>query len=396
MGKDSLLKATSKKPAGKTGPEKKKKTRPKSSAINAKAASKRPKQAADTRKAARKPAAAKKVSGVKAKASPRGTAKKATPAAKKVRLPQKLALKQFDRWRPKSPYQADAKKEQSQIPAAPPFVSTKDKNETERIRGLLFKQFDSSEPADQSQKPGQKKDSVRTDIEAEPNTASTVAPPDIVKTDPVFRTTIYLVAGIVVLLAMVIAASISNRANFYLTSVNGAVEVWQGTFAPLGKERIIILPGSQTPAKLKAVYTKNEAFSFVFSHYLEKADMLLDGTGMPDFEGIKLYLDMARSYAVNETHHAAAASRINTIDLMTYLYKADVAASKGTGKDYQEALVFLKKAAALKLDNSQMELVKKKIQSVEDLKAKIDKAPPASPQQPAEKPPAITPPRAKP
>jgi hypothetical protein len=96
---------------------------------------------------------------------------------------------------------------------------------------------------------------------------------------------------------------------------------------------------------------------------------------------------MARTYAVTEAQRAAVGSRLNSIDLMTYLYKADVAASKGTVSGLEEALKDLNLAAALKLDAGQSELVAKKIQAVKDLQARLKSPQP----EPVKKPAAVPP-----
>lgn len=64
---------------------------------------------------------------------------------------------------------------------------------------------------------------------------------------------------------------------------------------------------------------------------------------MPDFSGIKLYLKKALSYGVTDEMRQAAFNRLNTIDMMIYLYKADVAASKGTLADFKKALEYMKR-----------------------------------------------------
>ena len=393
MGKDSLLKSTSKKSPAKSEQGEKKKPRPKTTLSEPKAVSKPPKTkvAAAPRKVARKStpskksAAARKGSGAKTRTVPRSAARKAGSAARKDTKPMKLVLKQFDRWKPEKPFKVDPKKRQRQIPPAPPYISGKDGEDSARIRALLFKKFDLSGRFDKPQPADRTKDA--DPMAAPPATSPPpVLPPAAPTPDPAVRTIFFLAAGIIILLGMVVAASISNSSHYYLKAENGAVAVWRGTFAPLGQEKILVLPGSQAPAAVKAVYTKNEIFSHVFNYYLNKADTLLDATAMPDFEGIKLYLNKARAYAVNERQLAIAASRINTIDLMTYLYKADVAASKGTLEDYQVSLDYLNKAAALKLDSSQTELVKKKIQSLKDLVAGLKAAPEAGAAAPPETP----------
>jgi len=176
-----------------------------------------------------------------------------------------------------------------------------------------------------------------------------------------------LAAAVIILMALVIAVSSSNRANYYLKAANGAVEIWQGRFAPKGKERILILPGAQSPPALKDVYNENEINAIAFNYYIDRADMLLEAPGMPDFSGIKLYLKMALPYGISDEMRQAAFDRLNTIDMMMYLYKADVAASKGTRADFKKALEYMGKAAALQLNTAQSDLVKMKIQSIQEL-----------------------------
>ena len=189
--------------------------------------------------------------------------------------------------------------------------------------------------------------------------------------DPMARMVPVLAAGVIFLMALVIAASSLNRANYYLNGANGAVEIWQGRFAPKGKERILILPGAQLPPALKDVYSENEIDAIAFNYYIDRADMLLEAPDMPDFSGIKLYLKIALSYGVTDELRQPAFNRLNTIDMMIYLYKADVAASKGTLADFKKALEYMGKAAALELDAAQSDLVNMEIQSIKELMAAL-------------------------
>lgn len=189
--------------------------------------------------------------------------------------------------------------------------------------------------------------------------------------DPLARMAPVLVAGVLLLMAVVIAASYSNRANYYLMAAGGALEIWQGRFAPVGRERILILPGAQPPAFVKAVYTKNEINTIAFNYYIDRADMLLEAPDMPDFNGIKLYLKTAISYGVTSEMRRTAISRLNNVDMMIFLYKADVAASKGTLGDFNKALEYMEKAGALELTEAQSDLVNMKIQSIKDLMAAL-------------------------
>ena len=82
-------------------------------------------------------------------------------------------------------------------------------------------------------------------------------------------------------------------------------------------------------------------------------------------------MNKALSFAVTENLRKTAKSRLNTIELMTWLYKADVAESKATPADLDIALGHLKEAASLDLNHSQAELVKQKIDSANELMKRL-------------------------
>ena len=374
MGKDSLLKSTSKKkaPAGKAKEDKKKMTAKGSTAAKTKTDLKT--KTADQKKRAqkittpkKKTAAPKSKSSVKAKATSTRRTPKARAPKKSPVSGKKLILKKFEPWRPKKIFQVLADKDDRLRYSAPAFVSGKNDQETKRIRQLLFKKFDLTPTPPKIEQAIPSGPLTAIGAESPPAAEPVGLKPFRQRLDPAVQLVIFLIIGFVVLGVLIIAASSSNRSNYYIQTADGAVEIWQGTFAPLGKERIILLPGTQAPESAKKVYTKNEIFSFVFSYFLDKADTLLEVPGMPDFEGIKLYLNMAQTYAVSNEHRTQATSRLNSIYLMTYLYKADVAASKGTVSGFENALNYLNQAAALKLDKNQTELVEKKIQFIKDL-----------------------------
>ncbi|RZB31791.1 MAG: hypothetical protein SRB1_01410 [Desulfobacteraceae bacterium Eth-SRB1] len=185
------------------------------------------------------------------------------------------------------------------------------------------------------------------------------------------KITKYFVAACIVLLAIItIGTSFSNKNKYYINVTDGAVEIWQGKFAPMGAGLLITLPGAQPPESIRAVYSKEEAFPFAFNYYIDRADALLDAPGMPDFEGIKLYLNKALSFGTTQDLSKAAYTRLNSIDLMILMYKADVAASKETISGFEAALRYLNKAALLEINDSQTELIKQKIKSIKILLAK--------------------------
>jgi hypothetical protein len=181
------------------------------------------------------------------------------------------------------------------------------------------------------------------------------------------KITKYLVAFIILLVAITISASFSNKNKYYIKVTDGAVEIWQGKFAPMGADLLIMLPGAQSPESIQAIYSKEEVFPFAFNYYIDRADALLDTPDMPDFEGIKLYLNKALSFGTTPDLTKAAYNRLNSIELMILMYKVDVATSKGTIPGFETALGYLNKAALLNLNDSQAEMIKQKIESIRTL-----------------------------
>jgi hypothetical protein len=143
---------------------------------------------------------------------------------------------------------------------------------------------------------------------------------------------------LVILMGLVIHTSFYNTSNYYLRSAAGAVEIWQGTFSPGGKKRILIMPGVQIPPKINDVYAKADVYPLAFDFYVSKADALMEVPGMPDFVGIK-----------------------------SYFYKADVATTKGTRAGLEAALGYLDEVAKLNPDDIETELIKKKKASIREL-----------------------------
>ena len=171
----------------------------------------------------------------------------------------------------------------------------------------------------------------------------------------------------IVLMGLLIHMSYHNTAKYYLKSAAGAVEIWQGTFSPGEKKRILIMPGVQMPAKIKDVYTKEDVYALAFKFYISKADTLMEVPGMPDFVGIKSYLNRALSFASSDELQQTAHARINQIDRLILLYKADVAATKGTRSGLKTALDYLEQAAKLNPDEIETELIQKKKASLREL-----------------------------
>ena len=159
---------------------------------------------------------------------------------------------------------------------------------------------------------------------------------------------------------LIISASYINKTPFYIKSVNGAVEVWQCNFAPKGTSLLVSLPGKKLDTPAKEVYARQEVYPLVFNYYKDKAITLMDVKGVPDFEAVKFYLGQALSYSTTAKEKADVNYRINNIDFMVMMSKADAALSKKTVASYETALQYLGQAAKLELEDFQEEQVEKK------------------------------------
>jgi len=197
-------------------------------------------------------------------------------------------------------------------------------------------------------------------------------------TDTTGKTPIIFGAALLVIIMILITGiSISNSKKYYLEYRNGAIKIFKGTFEPVGKSLLIILPGVEAPKPTKAVYTKEEIYPIISKYYINKAATLLEVPGMPDFKGVKIYLQKATKFATSEKLLNEAERRIQSIDFMVLIYKADLMEDTGTLSGLQDAIRYLNEAASLSTDKTEAEIVEKKIAAVQklidDAKKKTDK-----------------------
>ncbi len=349
-----------------------------------------------------------------------GKPKSASAKGKTARGPKKgpqapsletLLFRRFDAWRPEKPFVPPVSDKSGDY-TAPPFFTGKSGEEAERLRALLFKKFDLDEappPApEKAAAPTPKAEKIEKKAPAaapsEPDlslkeieTKTPTAPsgtkgkdktmktdttqkakdapepekkppletsfePEIPiapeKTDPVDRAMKFVIAGFALLVLILIAQSASNSKTYVVKPANGGIEIWKGNFAPIGQKRFLVLPGAQAPEKLKDHYSKTEAYSLAFGYYLQKSDALLEVSGMPDFEGIRKSLQVAGTFAATDAQRAVVNKRLNHIDFMLLVYKADVALGKGTLEGAENAMAHLEQAGALELEKTQQEMVK--------------------------------------
>jgi hypothetical protein len=399
MGKNSLLKSTAKT---------KKKTKPKAAAKakgtpKAKAAVKR-KAAPKAKPAAKAKVAAKTKAAPKTKKITAPQAKKPAPKTKKKLSMKELILKKFDTWKPDKLYTVSPDEKYLKGFAAPPFVSGSEQ-EILRIKELLLKKFDLADIKAAAEKAAAEKaaaekaaaekaaaekaaaekaaaekaaaekaaaekaaaEKAAAEKAAAEKAAAEKAAAEkaAAESDPMEKAMKYLIAAVVVLVALIVGSSMINKTKYYMNAKQGALEIWQGRFAPMGEELLITLPGVQLPETTKAVYLKKDVFPIICNYYVEKADTLLEVPGLPDFEGIKGYLNRALSYAVTSASTEAAYNRLNNIELMILLYKADVASGKATLSGLKDAKHYLDQAAGLSKNDLQTNIITQKIDAVD-------------------------------
>jgi len=196
--------------------------------------------------------------------------------------------------------------------------------------------------------------------------------------DPMDKT-IKIAAGCLAFLVLIlVGASLCNTQKFYIKTVKNGIEIWQGCFSPKGEKQLASLAGIKMPAKVQKVYSKKDVYPLIFNYFLNKADALLYAPGIPDFAGIRCYIDLAQPYAATQELRDAANLRLNSMAQTLLIYKADIAVSRGNIADLESAVIFLSKANFLNLDKVQAESLNKKLKAVtwrlEQLKAQPEAA----------------------
>jgi hypothetical protein len=181
-----------------------------------------------------------------------------------------------------------------------------------------------------------------------------------------------LASGFIILVLLVFSASSSNNSKYYIKERDGALEIWQGRYAPLGEERIMTLSEMQSPGQINTVYSEAELFPLIFNYYIDKADDLSGVSDTPDYVAIKSYLNKALSFAITGDLSKKAYARLNDIKFNDLMYKAGVAESRGTISDLDEAIRCLNKASLLRVDAGKSDVVKQKLKSIKEQRAEIE------------------------
>jgi hypothetical protein len=182
-----------------------------------------------------------------------------------------------------------------------------------------------------------------------------------------------LIACVAAIFGLLILASAMNTSKYYLKPAENAVEIWQGSFSPSGQKLLISVPDAVIPEPVQSVYTKKQALVPAFDYYIKKAEALTETKGQPDFEAIKSELAKAIAFAPSTLHQKDAKNRLNKIECLFLIYKADVAAGKGTLEGYESAINDLNRAKTLGVEGPQKALVDEKLEKLNKTKAMLMK-----------------------
>ncbi|MFW6011257.1 MAG: hypothetical protein ACOC8Q_01980 [Desulfosalsimonas sp.] len=311
--------------------------------------------------------------------SKKKAAKAATKNSSRKPSLKTLRKKKFETWSPEVPYVPPPAPNREKSFSAPEITGDYDPAEAEKIRALLFRQIDLSAP-----EPEKEPEKDETILKEEPGKTGEKKPFESKgpggpykggqkppeppgppggenREPPISRGMLGLIIALVLIFALLIGASINNMGNYYLEQTNTGLEIWRGDFSPNGREKIVTLPGVKAPEPVKEQYTRKEAFALAFKYFMEKADEIAETQDLPNLALIRDNLEKAKKYAVTEKRKKQVNRRLDRIDFLTLLYKADVAAQKQTRQGYETALKVLQQAKKLELSDDDRQMFQLRI-----------------------------------
>jgi len=419
-------KPAKKKTAAKKSSSAKSTAKSKSPAKAKKTAAKKPKKAAASKTTAKKSAAPKRTGKARTpaaksqKAATKASAAKTTTAKQPTR--KELLWKQFDLYSVEVRYSPPAIDETAGIPDAPSFFSGMNASEAGNAKKYLRRQFvwedikaageqyaaqraakeeakrkaeedakrkaeeDAKRKAEEDAKHKAEEDAKRraeeeaknkAEEDAKRRAAEQMPPPPAESESHMGSRFNPIKIGIVVFCAIIlllVVSSYSNTKNYYIQEKDGAVEIWRGIFAPMGKTRLMILPGIQMPAEEKEVYGWQDAYRLIYQYYINKADAILEVPGVPDTVALTANLEKAIQYAPNRELADKARSRLVSLRMQTLVQKAQAALNRGTIESAEAAIGFLQQAAQYDLSPAEAEMIQAKIEAAEAVRAEREMA----------------------
>jgi len=329
------------------------------------------------------------------------------PSPKKARTPvpvSELLKNTYPAWTAQSVMPAPEKKQR--IISDPPAFIQGAPDEIRRIRELLFQKIDLtdipepvqtqnvSDTEEKQSKPTEtrKKETIQVEksaadeklkasasvaepVQPEPqekdNIAAPILPPESDYADYTLETKKdtqlmsnslkCVFAGIVVLFIMLYMASSSNHSKYYLIDGKSGVEVWQGTFSPMGKSYMLTMMGMEIPETTKSYYMQSDIYPMICNFYLDQASDVLSEDNIPNLVQVKEYLEMAYYFATEDVQKEIQ-KRLNGIDFMMFVLRADIAIQKGSETDLEKAREYIEEAQELAEKNYQQDMIKNRLQ----------------------------------
>jgi len=173
-------------------------------------------------------------------------------------------------------------------------------------------------------------------------------------------------AGILALFVMLYMASSSNHSKYYLIDGKTGIELWQGSFSPMGKSYILTLMGMEFPETEQEYYTESEINPLICGFYLDQANEILSQDNIPNLLQVKDYLLMAYNFATEDIQHKIQ-KRLNSIDFMMFILRADMAIQKGSETDIEKAREYIEEAEDLAEKNYQKDMIKNRLQMIDGI-----------------------------
>jgi hypothetical protein len=175
-------------------------------------------------------------------------------------------------------------------------------------------------------------------------------------------------AGILVLFILLYMASSSNHKKYYLVDGKSGVELWQGSFSPMGKSHIITLMGMEIPDTEQDFYSESEIYPLICGFYLDQASEVLSQDNIPNLVQVREYLLLAHHFATEENQQKIQ-KRLNSIDFMMFVLRADMAIQKGSENELEKAREYIEEAKDLAEKNYQKDMIKNRLQMIDGIKA---------------------------
>ncbi|MBA2881247.1 hypothetical protein HNR65_001573 [Desulfosalsimonas propionicica] len=265
--------------------------------------------------------------------------------------------------------------EEKQATEAQPAPEKKPEKAEKKQKPEAAAKPEKSEKAKASEKPASsKKDSDSGGAAGPPGGPPEPPKPPVAekKEPPLDPKLIGLIAIVGLLFLLIIGASFRNADNYYLKQTDRAIEIWKGKFSPRGQEKIVTLPGQQAPETEKAIYARKEALSLAFNHFMDRADALSEAEDLIDFQSIRENLEKAKKYASTDQQKQRVNQRLETMDFLMLLYKANVASEKQTLESLENAMEFLERAAALDISERARRSLEDRMTAIQESASELE------------------------